>query len=306
MAKTTRTAAKAAKVQFNMSASATDVRFAEADATDVALAAMIGDLDDMDIVDESDEIDVTVKGADIDDAHIASAAIEAAVAELDKIDANQAVYASETAEPTSEADRPKDLVDPAAPASTTVVAKTKKEPKVKAEKVAKEPKAPKAPAEPKAPRITYVGHTTSEVLAAKLGAKKADILVLEVADAGLEPDALAAKQEALLGDIDLLAKKVGEKAVMLFGWLNSGGKLNEVMERAFKVLAKDGQLVSGPKGNLHSNLREKYSEGTAASQSNQMFALFPALAITKREKGVMAINTDSLIFMKAKAELGLA
>lgn len=177
-----------------------------------------------------------------------------------------------------------------------------------AAKPAKKAKAPKAPAEPKpaaAPRITYVGHTKSEVLKARLGDKASELLLLEVADATLPAEELQAKQEALLDDIDKLAKKVGEKANMLFAWLKNGGKLNEVMQRSLQVLAKEGELTSGDKGNLQSNLRDKYSVGTARSQANQMFMLFPALAITVKEKGRMVANPNSLILMKAKAELSL-
>lgn len=179
-------------------------------------------------------------------------------------------------------------------------------PAPKAAKAPKEPKEPKAPKAPSAPRITYVGHTKSEVLKARLGDKAAELLLLEVADVALEPEALQAKQEALLIDIDKLAKKVGEKANMLFAYLKSGGKLNEVMSRAFTVLAKEGELTSGNKGNLQTNLLDKYSSGTAASQANQMFMLFPALAITVKEKGKMIANPNSLILMKMKAELGIA
>jgi hypothetical protein len=157
-----------------------------------------------------------------------------------------------------------------------------------------------------APSDRHVVLSKSQKVATKLGEKASEFLVLELADAELDEEALKAKQEAVLAEIDTLAKKVSEKAVQLFGWLKNGGSLNEVMKRTFEVLAKDGEITSGEKGNLQQNLLAKpYSKGTAASQANQMFMLLPMLRVTKREKGRMIANPDSLILAKAKSELGL-
>lgn len=167
--------------------------------------------------------------------------------------------------------------------------------------VVPEPEKPSKP--PRTPRDVCA--TKSEKIAKVLGEKKAEFLALEIADADLSAEELEAKQKATLAAIDKLAKKVGEKSVMLFGYLRSGGRLNEVMRRAFEVLLRDGELTSGDKGNLQINLMSKpYSLGTSRSQSNQIFALFPALKITKREKGRMVPNPDSTILMKFKSESG--
>jgi hypothetical protein len=81
---------------------------------------------------------------------------------------------------------------------------------------------------------------------------------------------------------------------------------NEVMATAFKVLKRDGYLTSGDKGNLQLALRSKYSVGTARSQANQMFSLFPFLKITvKGEKGKMVPNEKSLLLHGAYNVLGL-
>lgn len=143
----------------------------------------------------------------------------------------------------------------------------------------------------------------SEKINAALGEKASEFLLLEIGDADLSPEELAAKQKATLAAIDKLAKKVGEKSVMLFSYMRNGGRLNEVMRRAFEVLLKDGELTSGDKGNLQLNLMAKpYSLGTARSQSNQIFSLFPALKITIKSKGRMVPNPDSIILEKFKSE----
>lgn len=284
-----------AEAQFNLTVSTSIESGMSED--DAMLAALMGDLE-VGAIDSSDEI---IEPAAEDEP----AAIEAAVAEIEKAEANQAIYAGEEVDETGEADAPQVPTEAAAPTKAELKAAKAAE-KAAAKAAAKLAAAPKEPKEVKPARVTYVGHTTSEVLVAKLGTQAADILLLEAADTLLAPDDLKAKQDVLLSDIDKLAKKVGEKSVMLFGWLRNGGQLNDVMRRAFTVLARDGELVSGKKGNLYLNLRERLSEGTSDSQSNQIFMLFPALSIAKKEKGKVIANPNSLILMKARAELVLA
>jgi hypothetical protein len=179
-------------------------------------------------------------------------------------------------------------------------------PAVEAEtKPAKEKKA-KTPKEPKEKKERIFFSKQSDRIAHQLGDKLSEFMLLELGDATLTGDDLKAKNAEVLTSIDTTAKKVGEKANMLFKWMNKGGDLNEVMARAFKVLVRDGELTSGDKGNLQLDLVSKpYSMGTARSQANQIFMLFPILKITMKEKGKMVPNPDSLIFMKAKAQLGL-
>jgi hypothetical protein len=214
------------------------------------------------------------------DADFDAVELQAAIAE-----ATQAAYASAGgSETASDADKPSDASD-----VNVAVGEKKGKGRAKA-----------------APTERHVVLTKSQKVASKLGDKVSEFLVLEMADAELDEAALKAKQETVLAEIDTLAKKVSEKAVQLFGWMRNGGSLNEVMKRTFEVLAKEGELTSGEKGNLQQNLLAKpYSKGTAASQANQMFMLLPMLKVTRREKGRMIANPDSLILAKAKAELGL-
>lgn len=184
-------------------------------------------------------------------------------------------------------------------------AKQQKEPEAQAEaEVAPNVEKPKTH-----PALRNPFAKKSEKIMAKLGDKAADYLIMETADALLSPEELEAKRAALLADLDnpaKTAKKVGEKAVQIFGWVRNGGKLNEYMHRAFKVLAEDGHLTSGINGNLQKNyLARPYAPGTASAQANQIFQLFPLLKLTIREKGRMVPNPDSVLLTTILTKLGL-
>ncbi|HCJ8610405.1 TPA: hypothetical protein NV728_002069 [Escherichia coli] len=154
-----------------------------------------------------------------------------------------------------------------------------------------------------------VSAKTSEKIMFRLGSKAGDFLILETKDAELDEAALKARQEEMLKNFDGTSQiKVREKMVQLFGYLSdSNAKLNEVMRRAFTVLLKDGNLISGEKGNLHVDLLAKpYSVGTARAQSGQIFSLFPQLKIVnKTDRGVYVANPDSVILQMMKQRLGL-
>lgn len=185
---------------------------------------------------------------------------------------------------------------------------------VEGKKKGKKASAPKEPKEPKAPRATLVNTKPGDLLKLKLGAKWSEFLVFSLNDATtLDTLALEAKAQEFIdkmNDKDAIADKVREKALMLFSWMQKGGgadALNEVMRRAFTVLHESGELTSGDKGNLQLNLLAKpYSIGTARSQANQMFMLFPLLGITVKEKGRMVQNPDSALLPVIKSMLGLA
>jgi len=154
-----------------------------------------------------------------------------------------------------------------------------------------------------------VSAKTSEKIMFRLGSKAGDFLILETKDAELDEKALQARQAELLKEFDGTSQiKVREKMVQLFGYLSgTNAKLNEVMRRAFTVLIKDGNLISGEKGNLHVDLLAKpYSVGTARAQSGQIFSLFPQLKIVnKTDRGVYVANPDSVILQMMKQRLGL-
>lgn len=252
-----------------------------ANADDALLSSMLGDLDE--VIEEADEV-------------VEPETLEAAVADLHKAEAVQKLYADQDdeVEATAEADKPS---TEALPDEKTVKAK-----KVKQPKVAKEPK------EPKAPRITSTTHKPDERLMALLGGDKTWLGFIKTDDT-LAAERRADQFLADMNDRDAIADKVKDKAIQLITWIASGkdtSALNEVLLRSFSVLFKDGELTSGKKGNLQTNLLSKpYSPGTAASQANQMFMLFPILGITQREKGRMVINPDSAIVDVMKLKMGL-
>lgn len=293
MAKTSRKSA-----QFNMQAAA-DLEVSATAEDAMLLAGLIDEIVEEDTpvvaINDEDAIEAALSelGIEAADGDLdLENEIEAAVADIEKTEAVQSLYEEQSAEAAVEslfesaADKP--LTDPEAAPETEKKAKKEKEPKAYV------------------PR--YTNAKKSEVLQHKLGENAAEFLVLEVTDAALDADGLKAKMDEVLASIDECSqKKVQEKAVMLFSWFKRGGALNEVMRRTFEILARDGEITSGDKGNLHQHLLAKpYSIGTARAQAGQMMAMLPMLKIAeKTDKGRLVANPNSIIFMKAKAELGL-
>ena len=178
----------------------------------------------------------------------------------------------------------------------------------KAEKTAADAEGAEAPSSGKKWVPRYTNSSKSTVLQHRLGEDAQNYLLLETQDAALDAEGLKKKMDEVLATIDACGqKKVQEKAVMLFSWMKKGGALNEVMARTLKVLARDGYITTGDKGNLHAELLSKpYSPGTARAQAGQMATMLPMLHIAnKAEKGKLVANPESLIMMKAVAELGL-
>ena len=256
-------------IMFNMAG----VQTLESD--EANLSAMLADLG----IDEDEEI--------VEDAHEPEA-IEAAVADIEKAEAIEELYKEQDAE-----------IEAAADAADKPSTDAVKEPKAKREKKAKEPKAP---------RVTSITHKPGERLMATLGGNKA-FLQFYKGDDTITAEKRADSFLEAMDDRDAIADKVKDKAIMLLSWINSGkdvSALNEVLRRSFEVLIKDGELTGGAKGNLQQNLLSKpYSPGTAASQANQMFMLFPLLGITTKERGRMTLNADSTIVEAMKIKLGL-
>ena len=251
-------------VQFNMAGLDTSVE------DSAVLDAMLAGLDIDEVIEENHSEDV----------------IEAAVADIEKVEAVQALYKDAEADaPVAEADTPQDVA----------------EKPVKAKKA----KAVKAPKEPKAPRVTSVTHLPGDRLVALLGDKSflAFSMSADAASQEVRTDSFI----TAMNTKGAIADKVKEKAIMLMTWIKSGkdvSALNDVMKRAFTVLLADGELTSGKGGNLQTNLLSKpYSAGTSASQANQMFMLFPLLGITQREKGKMVANPDSAILAIMKGRI---
>lgn len=178
---------------------------------------------------------------------------------------------------------------------------------IESETIAKKAKPAKEKAV-KAQRVTSVTHKPGDRLVALLGGDKS-LLVLDSSKSEALQEQDTNEFIALMNTKGGIADKVKDKAIMLMTWLNStkdASALNDVLRRAFTVLFAEGVLTSGKAGNLQENLLSKpYSLGTAASQSNQVFMLFPLLGIAVKEKGRLVLSEDSAIagLVRAKLEL---
>lgn len=140
------------------------------------------------------------------------------------------------------------------------------------------------PAKPK--RMTF--ETPSAAIRHYMGA---DPIVL---DATVPESDYADHETVVLAQIDGLAKKVKEKAVNVFVAVSKGdaSKLSNYTQIAFDALKESGTIDSA---GLKKAYEAKYSSGTAAAQAQQMFALFPALRIARREKNVLTLNENSVL-----------
>lgn len=176
-------------------------------------------------------------------------------------------------------------------------------------------------------RVTFYNSSKSTVLLDRLGGNT-DLIILEASDLDLSKEELQAKRQYLLnvmnyqpmtvndkGDPvksdglngETVQKKVAEKVIQLFTYLNKGGNLNKVMRISFELLLKDGYLTFGKQGNLYAALlANEYSDGTARAQSGQIQKLFPLLKIALPSgKGSLEPNSTSIILAKMNAELNL-
>lgn len=171
----------------------------------------------------------------------------------------------------------------------------------KAEREAKKAEKP-APV----PRKHYASKV--ERITDKLGEKLGDYTVLTLSDAALTGDELAAKQQETLDLVKGAGVKVQNRMTMLLEFVaGKSGKLNEVIERAFKLLKADGHITVGEKGNFHQNLLAKpYSPAAARAMGNNTLAAMREFSvICKNESGVYVANPESLIYIKVCSMLGI-
>jgi hypothetical protein len=159
----------------------------------------------------------------------------------------------------------------------------------------------------RAPRTHYQNKT--DRIVARLGASLGDYLVLEIADAGLEGDALKAKQDETLAVIDAMSVKVKNRASLLMDWLSGKtNKPNEIFKRALDVLAADGKIQTGDNGNLHKNLLSKpYSPSAARAMGrNTVTVMEKTKMIVQTGKGEFVPNPNSLFLMMAQQAMNPA
>ena len=271
-----------------------------------ALDALLADLDlmgeDTDLV--PDEVLIE------DDAHL-EAAVNAAEAQ-EMVDEHYMNSSTEGADELSLESTPvaetKGL-DPASlfvetPPTDEVKAE---EPPAKKEK-GKKKKAESPEGEPK--KKVERKHYTSrlERMKDQHGEKLGEFFVLELADAELEGEALAAKQKEFEAVLAGLNKKRQARANLLIDYVaGRTASLNNVIATCFRVLAADGKIVTGDKGNLHQTLlAHPYSAAAARAMGNNSVAVLEAFKVIKKGEAGFVPNIESLMLLKVNAMLGIA
>lgn len=167
--------------------------------------------------------------------------------------------------------------------------------------------APAAAKTPRAPRVHY--ENKLDRIKARHGDNLGNYLVLEVADADLDGDALKAKQDETLAIIDAMGVKVKNRASLLIDWVSGKvDKPNEILKRALDVLIADNKITTGESGNLHKNLLAKpYSVSAARSMGRNTVTLMEKLKmlVPSGEKGTFVANPESLLLMAALSKHGV-
>lgn len=169
-------------------------------------------------------------------------------------------------------------------------------------------------------RVTYFNSSKSKVLLSRLGGN-ADLIILEVSDLDLTKEELQAKRKHLLSALnnqpvtlngksdpsvtgETVQKKVAEKVIQLFTYLNNGGTLNRYTQIAFATLIADGYLNMKKDGNMQAALiKNGYGMGTVRAQTGQISKLFPLLKIAFAEGDKLVPNQESIILEKMKTLL---
>jgi len=143
---------------------------------------------------------------------------------------------------------------------------------------------------PREPRPTF--EHRSDALLHRIGGR--ENLLFVSGDLHLDPGALAQKRDDFLAEVNSTAKKVQEKVINLFAAANGKAKLSEYSKIAINLLA-ESETTS--KAIYEAMLAAKYSTGTARSQSQQMMNLLPLVGIATRDKNVLKLNKDSVLFV---------
>lgn len=227
-----------------------------------------------------------------DEVMVLDAALPVAEEGETAADLEAAVSGAETAELMSAA-ATEDGIDGSAPtgAASELIAET--------EAAAPEKKAA-------TPRVRYTDKV--ERLKARVGDKLAEYSVLTTADvmSADTDEALNAVMDRTMDIVKAMNKKVGNRGVGFIEWL-AGKKtsLNNVIERALKLLGEDGYLQTGEEGNLMKNLLARpYSLASARAMGGNTVVMLVQLKVIlplEGHKGRFVANDDSLLLMKARS-----
>jgi hypothetical protein len=157
------------------------------------------------------------------------------------------------------------------------------------------------------PRVFY-GKNKVGRIKDKLGESVGDYTVLTLADAGLDEDALKEKVAETFELIAKMAIKKANRATMLIEFV-AGKKstLNEVGSHVLKVLARDGYVSTGLKGNMmDALLGATYSIASARAMGGNTVGAYEDLKLFSADgKGRFVGNPDSILLMRVNSMLGL-
>jgi hypothetical protein len=271
---------------------------------DLNLDVLLADLD----APEAGSVAAANETADIIEPALADeSTIEAAVAEVEQdstvaamleeqnqiLESKDAARAAKTAGKKGKGGKSANKPAPAIPDGDGV---TNESGTVKLEEATAAPK--KAPT----PRKHYA--TKVERISDKLGDKLGEYTVLELSDAALEGEALAAKQTETLEIIKGSGKKVQSRMTFVLEYVaGKSSKLNGVIVTALSLLKTDGKLTTGNEGNLFKKLvAHPYSPSAAkAMGGNTLLALKGLKVVVAGTNGDYIENPDSLILMKLRS-----
>lgn len=133
------------------------------------------------------------------------------------------------------------------------------------------------------------------------------VLTLDDATEALDEEGVKAKMDETMALIRGFSQKKQNRAGFLMEFV-SGKKatLNAVMERAVRLLAKDGFLTTGKDGNYLTDLLTTYTPAAArAMGSNTVAVLHDLKLISEDGKGRYLANDESLLLAKVNELLAI-
>lgn len=160
----------------------------------------------------------------------------------------------------------------------------------------------------RAPRKHYADKI--ERLKDRIGADLPEYSVLTLQDASsiVGDEELKAITERTMDIIRGMNSKEKNRATNFMEYLSGKrAKLNAVLERVLRVLARDGYLQTGNEGNVHKDLLSaEYSAASARAMGGNTLGMFADLKVIlplEGHKGRFVANEDSLLLAKAQAML---
>jgi hypothetical protein len=143
-----------------------------------------------------------------------------------------------------------------------------------------------------------VGSKPSEAISTLMTGKPMLLTTTDVNDYTDDADKFAIKVESSLADFDNAPKKVGEKLINTFKWLNGSVKLSRYTKDALTLLVEKGEATTKV-------LETFYVDGhlglsTARSQAGQMRKLLPLLNIAHLVGDKLTINEESTLVQHYK------